>query len=257
MQGTKDRFQGLSKVVADASARTSFLRSVFQHCGLLSLLITLNLLGAVVVHADTITNTTGDIVAQLSPLLDSLTEASVSVAQSSRSTASTQLGLTLAMADGLVATVQSPDMTVALGKKSNALRKSLSRFQNQILKAKSAVDNSAIKDGAALKAMLRAVALGQQLKELVPTLPSSDTVVLLNEAKSGTMVLHYAGDTVCFRVNMLNAASDPSCGPVNVSVDPVGGDPTDVLVIGTPVLSSATEFCLTMGPDPGTSSGHG
>ena len=66
------------------------------------------------------------------------------------------------------------------------------------------------------------------------------------------MVLHYAGDTVCFQVNILNAASDPSCGPVNVAVDPVGGDPTDVLVIGTPDFSTATDFCLTMGPDAGT-----
>jgi fibronectin type 3 domain-containing protein len=32
----------------------------------------------------------------------------------------------------------------------------------------------------------------------------------------------------------------------------VGGDPTDVLVIGVPDFSSATDFCLTMGPDVGT-----
>src|ERR1017187_5662335 len=252
MQVTKVHFQGLSKAALDLSQRTSFLRSGCHHCGLLSLLIALNLWGAIVARADTTTNAAGAIEAQLSPLLDSLTEASVSVAQSSRTIGSTQLGLSLSLADGLVATVQSPDLTVALGKKSKTVQKSLSRFQSQLLKAKSAVDNSRVKDAAALKAMLRAVTLVQQLKALVSKLPSSDTVVMLSEVKSSTMALHYAGDTVCFHVNMLSAASDPSCGPVNVSIDRVGGDPTDVLVIGAPVWSSATDFCLTMGPDAGT-----
>ena len=252
MEVTKDRFRGLSKAAVEAKTRKSFLASFFHYCGLLSLLIALNLLGAVAVRADTITNTAGDIKAQLSPLLDSLTEASVSLAQSNRTVASTQLGLTLSRADSLAVTLQSPDMTVALGKKSKTLQKSLSRFRNQLLKTKSAVDNSSVKDAAALKAMLKAVMLGQQLRTLVSTLPSSHTVVMLSEAKSKTMVLHYAGDTVCLHVNMLYAASDPSCGPMNASVDTVGADPTDVLVIGAPDFSSATDFCLTMGPDAGT-----
>jgi hypothetical protein len=143
-------------------------------------------------------------------------------------------------------------MTVALGNTSKKLQKSLSRFKSQLLKTEAAVDNSRITDSAALKVMLRTVAIGQQLKALVPTLPSSDTVVMVGEVKSRTMVLHYAGDTVCFQVNILNAASDPSCSSVNVAVDPVGGDPTNVLVIGTLDFSTGTDFCLTMGPDAGT-----
>ena len=249
---TKDRFQGLSKAAVDASARTSFLRSFFYRCGLLSLLIALNVLGAVVVRADTDTNAAGDIVAQLCPLLDNLTEASISVAQSDQTSGSTQLGLTLSLVDGLIATVQSPNMTVALGNKNRTLQKSLSRFQSQVLRAKSAVDNSATTSAAALRAMLRAVTLGQQVKALLPALPSSDTVVMLSEVRSSTTTLHYSGDTVCFHVNILNATGDPSCGPVNVSVDPVGGSPTDVLTIGAPNFSSGTDFCLTMGPDAGT-----
>ena len=237
---------------ADASARTSFLSGFLHRCALLSLLIALNPLGAVVVRADTTTNAAGDIVAQLCPLLDSLTDAAVSVARSSRTIGSSQLDLTLAYADSLMATVQSPDMSVALGNTSKNLRKSLSRFHSQLLKAKAAVDNSGITDSAALKAMLRAATIGQQLKALVPALPSSDSVVMVRESNSRTMMLHYAGDTVCFHVNVLNAASDPSCGPVNAAVDPVGGDPTDVLVIGTPEFSTASDFCLTMGPDAGT-----
>src|ERR1035437_6121904 len=218
---TKDRFQGLSKAAVDASARTSFLRSFFYRCGLLSLLIALNVLGAVVVRADTDTHAAGDIVAQLCPLLDNLTEASISVAQSDQTSGSTQLGLTLSLVDGLIATVQSPNMTVALGNKNRTLQKSLSRFQSQVLRAKSAVDNSATTSAAALRAMLRAVTLGQQVKALLPALPSSDTVVMLSEVRSSTTTLHYSGDTVCFHVNILNAAGDPTCGPVNVSVDPV------------------------------------
>jgi chitodextrinase len=252
MQVLKVRFQGLSKVAVNASARTSFLRGFFHRCGLLSLLIALNLLGAAVVRANTVTNVAETIEAQLCPLLDSLTEASVSVAQSSRTTGSTQLGLTIGLADGLVAAMQSPDMTVALGNKSKTLQNGLSRFQNQLLKAESAVGNSNVTDEAALKAMLSAVAVGQDLKAVLRTLPSSDTVLLLSEDRSDTMVLHYSGDTVCFHVNAVNAVSDPSCGPANVSVVPVGGDPTDVVVMGPPDSSSANDFCLTMGPDAGT-----
>jgi chitodextrinase len=252
MQVSKVRFQGLSKVAVNASARRSFLRGFFHRYGLLSLLIALNILGAGVVRASTVTNAAGTVEAQLCPLLDSLTQASIDVAQSSRTTGSTQLGLTIGLVDGLVAAVQSPAMTVALGNKGNPLQNKLSRFQNQLLKAKSEVDNSSVTDEAALKAMLRAVAVGQELKALLRTLPSSDTVVLLSEARTDTMVLHYSGDTVCFHVNILGAASDPSCGSVNVSVNPVGGDPTDVVVMGPPDLSNAKDFCLTMGPDAGT-----
>ena len=74
MQVTQVRFQGLSFVALDASARTSFLRGFFHRCGLLSLLIALNVLGGVAVRADTVTNAAGDIETQLCPLLDSLTE---------------------------------------------------------------------------------------------------------------------------------------------------------------------------------------
>ena len=126
------------------------------------------------VRADTTANAAGPIAAQLSPLLDS-SDGSVwaNMAQSNRTIAATQLGSTVSLADGLMATVQSPDMTVALGTKSKKLQKSLSRFQSQLLKAEAAVDNSGITDRAALKAILRAVTIGQQLKALVRTLPST------------------------------------------------------------------------------------
>ncbi len=181
-----------------------------------------------------------------------MTEASVSVAQSDRTTGSTQLGLTLSLVDGLTAAVQSPDMTAALGKRNKTLERSLSRFQNHVLRAKSVVDNSAITSAAALKSMLKAVAIGQRLKDLLPTLPSSETIVLVSEAGSDAKTLHYAGDTACFHVNILNATAGSSCGPVNVSVNRVGGSPTDVLTIGAPEFSGSNDFCLTMGPDAGT-----
>jgi hypothetical protein len=240
----KVRFRGLSKVTAGASARTSFLSAFLHGCGLVILLIALNLLGVIAVRADTVTNAAGDVVAQLRPLLDSLTEAAVSVAQSSRTTGSTQLGSTINQADELMAIVQSADMAAALGKKSKTLQKSLSRFKSQLLKAQAAMDNPDSTDAAAWKAMLKAVTLGQQLKALVPSLPSSATVVMVREDKSSRMILHQAGDTVCFHVDILNADSDPSCGLVNVSASPVGG-------FGTLTLTNETDFCLNMGPDSG------
>ena len=134
-------------------------------------LITLNTLGAVAVRAEPVTNAAGVIEAQLWPLLDSLTEAAGSMAESSRTSGSTQLGLAINQVDNLLATVRSPDMAVALGKKSKTVQKSLSRFEGQLLKAKAAVENPDITDSAAWKAMLKVVASGQQLKALVPTLP--------------------------------------------------------------------------------------
>ena len=56
------------------------------------------------------------------------------------------------------------------------------------------------------------------------------------------MVIHSAGDTVCFHVDILNVDGDPPCGPVNVSASPVSG-------IGTLELTNETDFCLTMGSD--------
>ena len=229
----------------------SFLRGFFHRCGLLSALIVINLMSATMVRAAAVTNAAGDIATQLCPLLDGLTQVSISVAQADRTTGSTQLGLTLSLADALLTAVRSPDMATTLGRRGRVLANSISRFENQLKKAKSVVDNSAIKDAVALRATLRAVASGQQLRALLATIPSSNTVVLLSEVRSSTPSLHYSGDRVCFHVRILNGTSDPSCSSVNVSVDNVGGDPTDVLVVGAPALSDATDFCLTMGPDAG------
>jgi hypothetical protein len=185
--------------------------------------------------------------------LDSLTQASVSAAQSDRATASTQLGLSLSQVDGLISTLQSPNMVLALGKKGAALGKGIARFHRQLVKAKSSMDNPATSDATTLKVMLRTVAGGQQLKKLLVTVPTSNTVVVLSEAKSSTVALHYSGDTVCLHADVVNGSSDPSCGTVNVMLEEVGGNPTtDVLIVGTPSMSSPTDFCLTMGPDAGT-----
>ncbi len=222
----KDRFQGLSKVAIGAGTRTSFLRSSFHCWGLLSLLIALNLPGAVVGRADTITNAAGDIEAQLGPLLDSLTEAAVSVAQSNRTIGVTQLGSTIGLADALMATVQSPEMTVALGNTSRTLQKSLSRFQSQLLRAESAVDNSGITEAAALKAILRVVTIGKQLQTLVGTLPSPPPAAPSNLA---VMIVTPTSITLDWQNNADNAlgfqilrAASPD-GPWNV-IGAVGAD---------------------------------
>ena len=251
MQVTKDRSLGLLKVtVVDVTAR-KFLGHLVHHSRVLSLLIVLHAFGATVVRANTETNAAGDIQAQLYPLLDSLTQASASVAQSDRATASTQLSLSLSLAESLLATVQSPDMMAALGSENQSLQTRLSHFQSQLVKAKAVVDSSGATDGAALKAMLNAVASGQHVRQLLPSLPSSDAVLLVSEDGNNSVALHDAGDTVCFHVNILNAQTDPSCGPPTVSVGRVGGDPTDVVFIGTPQFSGALDFCQTLGPDAG------
>jgi len=244
----------LSKVAVAVTATKSFLRSFCHRCGWLSVLIVfLCGFASVTVHADAVTNAADVVEGQLSPMLDSLTEASASAAQSDRAGASTQLGLTLSLADGLILTLQSPDMALALGKKGAALGKDIGRFRGQLAKVKSTVDNTAASDTTALKAMLRAVASGQKLKKLLVAVPTSNTVVVLSEARSSVVALHYSGDTVCFHANVLNGSSDPSCSTMNVVVQEVGGNPTtDVLVVGAPSMTDPTDFCLTMGPDAGT-----
>ncbi|HUJ70956.1 MAG TPA: glycosyl hydrolase family 28-related protein [Verrucomicrobiae bacterium] len=207
------------------------------------------LLTTAAVRAGTATNPGAAIVGQLCPMLDNLTQAAISAAQSNRTTASAQLNSTFSLSDGLMSTVQSPGIATALGKDELVLQTRIFRFQSLLTKTKASVDNSAVKNAAALKAVLKAVSVGQQLKALLLTMPFSNTVVMVSETRSSTIALHYSGDTVCFHVGVLNAISDSSCGTVSVSVDRVGGDPTDVVTIGPPSMSSPTDFCLTMGPD--------
>ena len=244
----------LLKVDVASTVTKSFLRGCFHRCGLLSVLIVfLGGFVSVTVRADTVTNAADVVEGQLCPLLDSLTQAAVSAAQSDRATASTQLGLTLSLANGLMLTIQAPDTAAALGKKGAALRKGIARFQGQLAKVKSSVESSATSDTVALKAMLKAVSSGQQLKKFLLTIPSSNTVVVLSEARSSAVGLHYSGDTVCFHTSIVSGSGDPSCGTVNVLLQEVGGNPTtDVLVVGAASMSGPTDFCLTMGPDAGT-----
>ncbi len=203
------------------------------------------------VRAGTVTNAGAVMAGQLCPMLDDLTQAAVSVALSNRATASAQLNSTFTLADGLTSTVQSAGGAAPLDKEWLALQTGILRFQNQLTRAKASVDSPATKNAAALKAVLKAVSSGQRLKALLLAVPFSNTVVMVSETKSSTAGLHYSGDTVCFHVDIPNAASNSSCGALNVSADEVGGDPTDVLVIGSPSMSDATDFCLTMGPDAG------
>ena len=212
----------------------------------------MNALVTSAVRAGTVTNAGAVIAAHLCPMLDSLTQAAVSAALSNRATASAQLNSTFSLADGLMSIVQSPDVAAALDKQGLVLQTSIFRFQSQLTKAKASVDSPATKNATALKAVLKAVSRGQRLKALLLTVPFSNTVVMVSETKSSSVGLHYSGDTVCFHVDVLNATSNSSCGTVNVSADQVGGDPMDVLVIGSPSMSSPTDFCLTMGPDAGT-----
>jgi pectate lyase-like protein len=243
---------GLLKLDTDMkAAKSCWGRFCRLHCGFLSVVMVLTLLGVGIpsVHADSATNAPYAVVSQLCPMLDSLTQAAASVAQSDRASASTQIGVTLSLADGLLSTIRSPDIAAALGSKSKTLLNRVSRLETQIMRAQSMVENPSIKNATALRSMVQAVSSGQQLKKLLLTAASSNTVVMLSEVSKSTTVLHYPGDSACFHVAVLNRTSDPSCGGVNVSVQSLGSAATDLPIIGGPVMSSATDFCLTMGPD--------
>ena len=252
MEVSEVPFPRLSKATVDARAGLLFQTGSFHRGGLLWILIAIHLLAPAVVHADTITNAAATIQGQLSPTLDSLTQAAASAVRSDWATASSQLDLTLSLTDGLVSSVQSPDMVAALGKKGVALLKSLSRFQTQLVKAKTSVSDPTVRNAMGLKMLLKTVSNGQLLKTMTLTVPSSNTVVLLNETRSSMMALHYAGDTVKFHVNILGPAGSVSCGPVNVTINRLGGNQTDLPILGTPIMSSPTDFSLALGPDAGT-----
>src|SRR5664280_1173339 len=118
MQFIDVRRSGLSEVLAAKKGIASSHRLSFFHpCGLLTVLITGSLLVFSTIRADATGNPAEEIQGQLSPMLDSLTQASVSMARQDRATASTQIGLTISLADGLSSTVESPDIVGVRGKK--------------------------------------------------------------------------------------------------------------------------------------------
>ncbi|HUI07681.1 MAG TPA: fibronectin type III domain-containing protein [Verrucomicrobiae bacterium] len=238
--------------VVDVRVATSSLTGLVRRWGLLSALMTAGFLACGTVDAGAVTNVAGTIEAQLSPMLDSLTQASVSVVKQDRATASTQAELTLSLASGLLATIQSSDVAVALGGTGRTLQKRIFSFQNQLVKAKALVNKPTTKDSAALKAMLKVVAAGQRLRKIALAAPASDTVIALAEVAPRAVALHYSGDVVCFHVSILDGDDNPACSSADVSVANVGGDSSDLVVMGSPLITSATDFCLTMGPDAGT-----
>src|SRR5664280_1391313 len=111
MQFIEVRHSKLSEVSATkAEVTTSPRLSVLRRYGLLVILTAGGLLGFSTTWADTAGNPADEIRAQLCPMLDSLTQASVNMAKQDRATASTQIGLTISLADGLSSTVESPDI---------------------------------------------------------------------------------------------------------------------------------------------------
>jgi chitodextrinase len=253
MQFTEVHRSEFSKVfAADAGTAESLRTHFFHSCVFLPVLITAGLLVLGTVRADAATNAAAVIQSQLSPMLDSLTQASVSIARQDRDSASTQVRLTISLADGLSSTIQSPEIDAALGKKAKALQTSLSRFQARLAIARMLVDEPAVTDGAALASLLNVIDDGQRLRKLMASIPASSTVIMVREVASRGVALHYSGEVVCFHVDILNDSGKPSCGPADVSVANLGGDPAAVVMVESPSLSSPTDFCLTLGPDAGT-----
>jgi hypothetical protein len=226
--------------------------SVFHSFGLLPVILIVGLLVMPAVRTDATSNPAAELQAQLCPLLDDLTEASISMATQDRSTASAQMASVVSLTEGMLSTVQSPEMTSMLGKSAKTLQKALARFQGRIAKAKLFLDEPAITDTAAFRAMQTAISEGQRLRKAMLQVPSSDTVIAVRETGTRAVALHSSGNTVCFHVDVLSDTNTPSCGPANVSVTILNGDPSKTVIAGSPSFNGPADFCLTMGPDAGT-----
>ena len=155
MQFIEVRISKLLRVLVGREGKEKSARfSVFQSRGLLPVILIISLLAFSAVRASAVENPAAELQAQVCPMLDDLTEASISVAQQDRSSASTQMESILSLAEGLLSTVQSPEMTSALGKSAKPVQKAVSRFQGRLEKAKAFLDEPSVADVAAAKAML-------------------------------------------------------------------------------------------------------
>jgi hypothetical protein len=218
---------------------------------LLPLILIVNLLAFFVVQADATENPAADLQAQVCPMLDDLTDASISMVGQDRSAASSKIGSIMSFTDGLLSTFQSPEMTGMLGRSAKTLQKAVSRFQGRLARAKLCLDKPAVADSVALKAMLTAISEGQRLRKTMLKVPASDTVVTVREAGTHGLAFHYSGNVVCFHVDIRNDTATPSCGQADVSVAVLEGDPSKTVVVGSPSFKGPGDFCLTMGPDAG------
>lgn len=226
--------------------------SVFQSRGLLPVIVIVSLLVSSAIRVGATENPAADLQSQVCPMLDDLTEASISVAVQDRSSASTQIASIISLAEGLLSTVQSPEMINALGKSAKSMQKALSRFQGRLEKAKAFLDEPSVADTAALQAMLTAVSEGQRLRKSMLKVPASDTVVTVRETAARGNALYYSGDVVCFHVDIRNDNGMPSCDQADVSVAVLDGDPAKTVTVGLPTFKGPGDFCLTLGPDQGT-----
>jgi hypothetical protein len=253
MQFIEVRLSELLRALVGREGKAKSARfSVFQSRGLFPIILIVSLVAFSAVRARATENPAAELQAQVCPMLDDLTEASISVAMQDRSSASTQVGSIISLADGLISTVQSPDMISALGKSAKSLQKAFLRFQGRLEKAKVFLDDPAVADATALQAMLAAVSEGQRLRKTMLKVPASDTVVTVRETATRGIALHYSGEVVCFHVDIRNDNGTPSCGQAEVSVDVLDGDPAKTVIVGLPSFKGPNDFCLTLGPDGGT-----
>lgn len=253
MQFIEVRLSKLLQVLVGSEVKAKSPRvSVFHPCGLLAVILIVSLLAFSAVRADATENPAAELQAQVCPMLDDLTEASISMIGQDRSAASTQIGSIMSLTEGLLSTVQSPEMTVMLGKSAKKVQRAVSRFQGRLAKAKLYLDKPTVPDSKALRAMVVAVSEGQRLRKIMLKVPASDTVVTVREAGARGIALHYSGDVVRFRVDVRSDNGQPSCDQADVSVAVLEGDSTQTVIVGSPLFKGPSDFRLTMGPDAGT-----
>ena len=262
MQFTEVRSSGFSKVVvADAGTATSPRPSFFHPRGLLPVLIAASLLVFTTVRADMVAGATEVIKAQLSPILDSLAQASASMAIEDRATASMQLGLAISLANGLSSTIQAPEMVATLGKKAKSFQKGVTRFQDRLTKAKTLLDKPVVANAAAskatkatkatkptkaTKAMLKAVSEGERLRRQMLAVPAGPADTIAPSVPGG--VTAYASSP-WQSVIYWNASTDAGGSTLNGYKVYRGG--TLVATTATASytdsgLSAGTQYCYTV-----------
>ena len=106
MQFIEVRISELLRVPVGRKGKEKSARfSIFQSRGLLPAILIVSFLSFSAVGASAVDNPAAELQAQVCPMLDDLTEASISVAQQDRSSASTQMESILSLAEELFSTV--------------------------------------------------------------------------------------------------------------------------------------------------------
>jgi hypothetical protein len=157
-----------------------------------------------------------------------------------------------ALAQQYLADAQSPQTISAIGEKAaTGLQKRIAGLLNRILGAQVTLADPGADDAKALKAVVKALKAAAKIKKRFLKIPATDAVVVLELLKSKLAGLHFAGETVCLRLTVRPPAGGPGCEAPEIIVTNLPGSEGLSVVLPGVTWVSATDFCVTMGPDRG------